>query len=300
MKQSLTIFDASFLRPGLRRRRLVRLPAGPRRRPVAGLGGRADGEFRAGHRRPGLQPQRQQQPAHARGGRGGDAQRCGPGRSSKDEEKPDSLHPSSFIRHPSEFGRLLLIGALAGFAYALEQPTGGLLLAAAAVAAAVRLRWPTAVVWVVLAALPWMVAAPRRRLLLRRHARAAQRRPRLLRLSRIAVQRGQPDRPLEPRRPRRLRLLRLPDAVRRARLRVVQPHAVPGPAGGRVGGAATSRRSASACGPSASGSSTPPCPTTTAAPARPSAGSCRCWRRPTSGWPCCCATGRNSGSTSCC
>ena len=54
-------------------------------------------------------------------------------------------------------GRLLLIGTLAGFAYALEQPTGGLLLAAAAVAAAVRLRRPSAVVWVGLAALPWMV-----------------------------------------------------------------------------------------------------------------------------------------------
>ena len=53
---------------------------------------------------------------------------------------------------------LVCIGALAGFAYALEQPTGGLLLAAAAVAAAVRLRRPTAVVWIVLAALPWMVA----------------------------------------------------------------------------------------------------------------------------------------------
>jgi hypothetical protein len=54
-------------------------------------------------------------------------------------------------------GRLLLVGALAGFAYALEQPTGGLLLAAAAVTVAVRLRRPSAVVWVVLAALPWMV-----------------------------------------------------------------------------------------------------------------------------------------------
>ncbi len=60
-------------------------------------------------RRPFLQPQPQQQPAHPRGGRGGDAQRCGPARSSKDEggrmkdeEKPDSLHPSSFILHPSE------------------------------------------------------------------------------------------------------------------------------------------------------------------------------------------------------
>ena len=53
-------------------------------------------------------------------------------------------------------GRLLLIGALAGFAYALEQPTGGLLLAAAALAAAVRLRRPSAAVWVALAALPWM------------------------------------------------------------------------------------------------------------------------------------------------
>ncbi len=46
---------------------------------------------------------------------------------------------------------------MAGFAYALEQPTGGLLLAAAAVAAAVRLRRPTAVFWVALAALPWAV-----------------------------------------------------------------------------------------------------------------------------------------------
>ncbi len=54
-------------------------------------------------------------------------------------------------------GRLLLIGAWAGFAYALEQPTGGLLLAAAAVAAAVRLRRPTALVWVALGALPWAV-----------------------------------------------------------------------------------------------------------------------------------------------
>ena len=53
-------------------------------------------------------------------------------------------------------GRLLLMGVLAGFAYALEQPTGGLLLAASAVAAAARLRRPSAVVWVVLAALPWV------------------------------------------------------------------------------------------------------------------------------------------------
>ena len=53
-------------------------------------------------------------------------------------------------------GRLLLLGTLAGFAYALEQPTGGLLLAAVAVAAAVRLRRPSAVVWVALAAVPWM------------------------------------------------------------------------------------------------------------------------------------------------
>ena len=52
-------------------------------------------------------------------------------------------------------GRLLLIGALAGFAYALEQSTGGLLLAAAAVAAAVRLRRASAVAWIGLAALPW-------------------------------------------------------------------------------------------------------------------------------------------------
>lgn len=59
-------------------------------------------------------------------------------------------------RSPWAVGRLLLIGALAGFAYALEQPTGGLLLAAAAVAVAVRLRRPSAVVWVGLAALPWM------------------------------------------------------------------------------------------------------------------------------------------------
>ena len=56
----------------------------------------------------------------------------------------------------SQRGRLLLIGALAGFAYALEQPTGGLLLVAAAVAV-LRLRRPSAVVWVVLAALPWVV-----------------------------------------------------------------------------------------------------------------------------------------------
>jgi hypothetical protein len=54
-------------------------------------------------------------------------------------------------------GRLLLIGALAGFTYALDQPTGGLLLAAAAGAAALRLRQPSAVVWVALAALPWAV-----------------------------------------------------------------------------------------------------------------------------------------------
>ncbi len=54
-------------------------------------------------------------------------------------------------------GRLLLIGCLAGFAYALEQPTGGLLLAACAGAAAVRLRRPIVAVWVCLAALPWMV-----------------------------------------------------------------------------------------------------------------------------------------------
>ncbi|HVS40239.1 MAG TPA: hypothetical protein VMS17_32070 [Gemmataceae bacterium] len=52
-------------------------------------------------------------------------------------------------------GRLLLIGALAAFVYVLEQPIGGLLLVAAAVAAAVRLRRPTAVVWIALAALPW-------------------------------------------------------------------------------------------------------------------------------------------------
>ncbi|HBI45890.1 MAG TPA: hypothetical protein DDY78_24000 [Planctomycetales bacterium] len=52
-------------------------------------------------------------------------------------------------------GRLLLIGALCGFAYALEQPTGGLLLAAAVVTAAVRLRPPSVIVWIVLAALPW-------------------------------------------------------------------------------------------------------------------------------------------------
>jgi hypothetical protein len=52
-------------------------------------------------------------------------------------------------------GRLLLIGLLAGFAYALEQPTGGLLLVAVSIASAVRLRRPTAVVWIALAALPW-------------------------------------------------------------------------------------------------------------------------------------------------
>ena len=54
-------------------------------------------------------------------------------------------------------GRLLLIGSWAGFAYALEQPTGGLLLIAAAVVAAVRLRQPTALLWIGLAALPWAV-----------------------------------------------------------------------------------------------------------------------------------------------
>jgi hypothetical protein len=54
-------------------------------------------------------------------------------------------------------GRLLLIGALTGFAYALEQPTGGLLLVAAATAIAVRLRRPSVIVWIALAALPWAV-----------------------------------------------------------------------------------------------------------------------------------------------
>jgi hypothetical protein len=54
-------------------------------------------------------------------------------------------------------GRLLLIGALAGFAYALEQPTGGLLAVAAAAATAVRLRRPSVIVWIALAALPWGV-----------------------------------------------------------------------------------------------------------------------------------------------
>ncbi len=54
-------------------------------------------------------------------------------------------------------GRLLLVGALVGFAYALEQPTGGLLLVAASAATAWRLRRPSAVVWIALAALPWAV-----------------------------------------------------------------------------------------------------------------------------------------------
>ena len=67
------------------------------------------------------------------------------------------LNLAALGRPGRAIGRLLLLGALAGFAYALEQPTGGLLLAAAAVVAAVRLRRPTAIVWVALAALPWAV-----------------------------------------------------------------------------------------------------------------------------------------------
>ena len=73
-------------------------------------------------------------------------------------ESPKALPPTPTIPHKGGGGkRLLLIGLLAGFAYALEQPTGGLLLAAAAVAAAVRLRRPSAVVWIGLAALPWVI-----------------------------------------------------------------------------------------------------------------------------------------------
>jgi hypothetical protein len=58
-------------------------------------------------------------------------------------------------------GRLLAVGALGGLAYAVEQPTGGLLLAGAAVVAAARRpAWREsawAVVCVSLAALPWAV-----------------------------------------------------------------------------------------------------------------------------------------------
>jgi len=75
-------------------------------------------------------------------------------------QSPSSLNLAVLAR-PSDagwiVGRLLLIGALAGFAYALEQPTGGLLLAAGAVTAVARLRRPSTVVWIALAALPWIV-----------------------------------------------------------------------------------------------------------------------------------------------
>jgi hypothetical protein len=92
-------------------------------------------------------------PAGASAGRGGAA--CFRGPSEPSGKHDDSEGPRKHGAR-GEFGRLLLIGALGGFAYALEQPTGGLLLAAGAAAAAVQLRRPSAVVWVGLAALPWM------------------------------------------------------------------------------------------------------------------------------------------------
>ena len=133
--------DADLLRPRLRRRRLVPVPSRPGPRAVARLGRRADGQLRPGDRRPGLH-------RHVNSNLPTLAAAVG-----------ILLNLAALARSPRSpwtVGRLLLIGTLAGFAYALEQPTGGLLLAAAAVAAAVHLRRPSAVVWVGLAALPWM------------------------------------------------------------------------------------------------------------------------------------------------
>ena len=207
--------------------------------------------------------------------------------------------PARSPRSPWAVGRLLLIGTLAGFAYALEQPTGGLLLAAAAVAAAVRLRRPSAVVWVGLAALPWMAL---------HHAVVYS----------YAGTLGPPN--ADP------AVFDYPGSQFDAHnLTGRWNHPGPGdfavyaflllfgtrgfvlsnptllaalPAAvwalRRPGGAW--RRPVSDCGGWASGWCTRPCPTTTAASAARSAGSCRCWRRRTTGWRCCSAICRNTGS----
>ena len=200
-------------------------------------------------------------------------------------------------------GRLLLVGALAGFAYALEQPTGGLLLAATAVAAAVRLRRPSAAVWVALAALPWLAL---------HHAVVYG----------YAGTLGPPN--ANP------AFFDYPGSLFDAtNLTGRWNHADFGafaayaflmlfgergfvtsnptlllalPAAGTWAAPAIRRRrpvwcrSVSACGASASGCCTRRCRTTTAAPAVPSAGSCRCWPRRISGWRCCCVIGPNIGS----
>ena len=250
-------------------------PAGPR----------ADGQFRPGDHRPRLHAQRQQQPAHPDGG----------GRHSPESRGAGPLAAVPVGRRPAaadwDVGR---------FAYALEQPTGGLLLAAAAVAAAVRLRRPSAVVWVGLAALPWMAL---------HHALVYS----------YAGTLGPPN--ADP------AVFDYPGSQFDAHnLTGRWNHAGPGdfalyaflllfgqrgfvlsnptllaalPAAVwalRHPGRPPWRRPVSDCGGWASGWCTRPCPTTTAASVARSAGSCRCWRRPTTGWRCCSAIFLNTGS----